>query len=332
MLGRPETPRDLRSQVGKGGRPAFIAVVLLIVVGTAASAPFATTGNALNVLRQVAPLGVLALGQTIVLLAGGIDLSVGMLIGLAVPLGALTMAGNDAQVVPAILVMLGLGLAVGIVNGVLVAWAGAHPFVLTFGMMALLQGVTFLLTNYRTVGKTAPSFAAFFTAEFGLPGAAWVLTVLALATGFVLRYTRLGRYLLATGSHAEYARRAGIRVKRTTLIAYVLSGLFAGFGAVLVLARLQAGYPLAGSGFELQAIVAAILGGAAFSGGQGSVFGALAGALVLALVANLLNLLGVSAYLQQVVMGGIIVGVVGLRAATGRRRFLVHSWTNAKAP
>ncbi len=278
----------------------------------------------------MAPLGILAIGQTLVLIAGGIDLSVGMLVGLVVPLGALAMGGSDGQVAWAILVMLGIGLLTGVVIGLLVTLARVHSFVLTFGMMALLQGITFLITDYRTVGKTAPAFAAFFSSGWALPASVWILLAVAAVTAFMLRYTRYGRYLYASGSHAGYARRTGVHVNRVVFGSFVLSGLFAALAGVLVLGRLQAGYPLAGSGFELQAIVAAILGGAAFSGGQGGVFGALAGAAVLALIANLLNHLGVSAYVQQIVTGVIIVAVVGLRVQVALKRAVSRSWTEAK--
>jgi len=316
--------------LGQGARPAFFALLLIVLVGFVAAPSFATTGNVLNLLRQMAPLGVLALGQTLVLIAGGIDLSVGMLIGLVVPLGALVMSGNDGSILPALLVMLSVGALVGMVNGLLVAWAGVHPFVLTFGMMALLQGITFLITDYRTIGKTAPAFATFFKGGFGLPASAWLLLALAAVSAFVLRQSRFGRYLYASGSHPAYARRAGIRVRRINFVAYLLSGVFGATAGILVLGRLQAGYPLAGSGYELQAIVAAILGGAAFSGGQGGVLGALGGAAVLAVIANLLNLLGVSAYVQQIATGLIIVAVVGLRIQASSGTFLARSLTKAK--
>src|SRR5690606_29152099 len=181
---------------------------LLVLLGLVAAPSFATGGNLLNLLRQMAPLGVLALGQTLVLIAGGIDLSVGMLIGLVVPIGAMVMAGSNEQVLPALLVMLGVGLLVGVFNGVLVAWARVHPFVLTFGMMALLQGVTFLVTDYRTVGDVAPAFASFFRGTTLIPHSAWLLLALALVTAFVLHLTRFGRYLYATGSEPTFARRA----------------------------------------------------------------------------------------------------------------------------
>lgn len=312
-------------------RPALIGLLLLIAVGLLAAPSFATTSNLQNLLRQMAPLGVLAIGQTLVLIAGGIDLSVGRLIGLVVPIGALVMAGSDGNIVAAALAMLVLGAATGAVNGVLVAWAGVHPFVLTFGMMALLQGVTFLVTDYRTVGQVAPGFAAFFRGTTLIPHSAWVLLALAVLTALVLGLTRFGRYLYATGSQATFARRAGIKVRRITFVAYVLSGLFAATAGILVLGRLQAGYPLAGAGLELDAIVAAIIGGAAFAGGQGGVLGALAGAAVLTVMSNLLNLLGVGAYVQEVIKGALIIGVIALRIQEIFRSRASGSWTAAKA-
>src|SRR5690606_37568943 len=168
--------------LGGGMRPALLGLVLLIVVGLIAAPSFATTSNLLNLLRQMAPLGVLAIGQTVVLIAGGIDLSVGRLIDLVVPVGALVMAGSAGNILAAILVMLALGAAAGVVNGLLVAYAGVHPFVLTFGMMALLQGITFLVTDYRTVGQVAPGFAAFFRGTTLVPHSAWLLLALAVLT------------------------------------------------------------------------------------------------------------------------------------------------------
>lgn len=312
---------SLLASLGKGSRPAFVVVLLLVLIGSLSTSAFPTANNAFNILRQAAPLGVLAIGQTLVLIAGGIDLSVGMLIGLVVPLGALLMAGDNSMIAPALAAMAGVGIFVGLLNGVLVAAARVHPFVLTFGMMALLQGITFLLTDYRTIGKVAPPFAAFFAARTGLPTATWVLAGVTLIAAVLMQRTRFGRHLIAIGSDSKFARQAGIKVGALTIVAYTLSGLLAAVAGMLVLGRLQAGYPLAGTGYELQAIVAAILGGAAFAGGQGSVAGAVAGAFVLALIANLLNLLGVSAHVQQIVMGTIIIAVVGMRAVVGRNRF-----------
>lgn len=299
--------------------PVVAALLVLVTVGALAEPSFATGGNLLNLLRQMAPLGVLAIGQTIVLVVGGIDLSVGMLVGLVVPLGALVMAGSDGQIGVAILLMLGVGALVGAVIGLLVAWLRVHPFVLTFGMMALLQGITFLVTDYKTVGKVAPAFSDLFTGSVILPLSVWLLIVTAGLSWLLLNHTRLGRYLYATGSHATFARRAGLRVRRVTFLAYVLSGIFAAVAGVMVLGRLQAGYPLAGAGLELDAITAAIIGGASFAGGQGGVLGAVTGAAVLAVISNLLNLFGVSAYLQQIIKGALIVAVIGLRIRSGRR-------------
>lgn len=296
----------------------WILLALLAAYGLLAVPAFGTANNLSTVLGQGAVLGVVALGQTFVILAGGIDLSVGMLMGLVTVIGNGTMNGDPSLIAPVVLLAIAMGLAVGLANGLLVLVTRVQPLIVTLGTLSILQGVIFVYTD-RTVGS-AP--AAFRTLAYGyvgpIPLPFLILVGLTLLSWGVLRQTPLGRYLYAVGSDERNARRAGVPIDRVKLAAYAISGLSAGLAGLVLAARLGSGYPFAGSGFELKAIVAVVLGGTALVGGRGGVIGTLGGVFLLAISANILNLLGISPFVQQVVDGAIIIVAVAIYTA-GRR-------------
>lgn len=296
----------------------FVALGVTILVGVTAVPNFASPANFDSVLRLAAVLGIVSLGQTFVILTGGIDLSVGMLMGLVTVLSNGVMNGNAGLIPMVILLALVIGMVVGLANGTGVVRFRVDPLIVTLAMMSVLQGAIFFYTD-RTVGSAAPEFRELAYGSIGpLPTSVVLLAVLTLSCWIVLRRTPLGRYIHAVGSDARSARRAGIAIGRVTASAYLICGVLAAVAGLVLAARLGSGYTGAGSGFELDSIVAVVLGGTALSGGRGGVLGTIAGVLLLALIGNILNLLGVSPFTQQVVNGVIIIAAIAIY--TARRR------------
>jgi ribose transport system permease protein len=290
--------------------PASLALALVFVPG------FAAPDNLSNVLTQSAALGIVASGQTFVIIGGMIDLSVGQLLGLAVVLLCALTEGSSASLPPVVLLVLLIGVGVGIAHGWLVNRLRIEPLILTFGSLSILQGSIFAFTD-RSVGR-APAELAWLadTRLAGVPAVGIALLALALLAHAILRHTRFGLQLVAVGSDAQSARRAGVDVQRVRLLAFVLSALGAVLGGLIVAGRLGIGYPNAGQGFELDAIVAAVLGGASLAGGRGSIAGTLAAVLLLGVISNSLNLLEVSAFVQTFAKGLIVIIAI---LATGWR-------------
>lgn len=281
------------------------------VVGAAIAIPaFRHPENIANVLRQSSVLGLLAVGQTFVVAAGMIDLSVGVVAGLVVVLSCWMLGADMAPGLIVIAGMLALGTGIGLFNGALLNLLRLHPLILTFGMLSVIQGLIFTFTD-RSVGRASPFLQELANGSlFGVPQAALLLLAVVLVFHVVLTRTRFGHHLLAVGGNAESARRAGIDVSRVRLACFAVSGFCAALGGLLLAGRLGTGYPLAGSGLELDAIVAVVLGGTALSGGRASVIRSIGGVLVLAIISNALNLLEVSAFVQMFVKGAIVVAAI----------------------
>lgn len=279
----------------------------MVVLAAAYIPEFRSLGNVINVLNQSAALGILAVGQTFVIIAGLLDLSVGMLIGLIVVLTSDLMDGQSSATIPAVLVALALGCAVGALNGFLNNRLRIHPLILTFGMLSVLQGVIFVYTD-RSVGRVSPEFS--WMANGTVAGVPFSAVLLALVTCFaylLLNRTRFGQHVFAVGGNEDNARRAGIDTARIKLSTFVISGFSAGLAGILVAGRLGTGYPNAGAGFELDAIVAVVLGGTSLAGGRGTVFGTVAAVFILGLASNILNLLEISSFVQMLVKGLIVI-------------------------
>jgi ribose/xylose/arabinose/galactoside ABC-type transport system permease subunit len=290
-----------------GRHGIFLMLLILLLVGAATAPEFRTAENIANVLKQSAALGVLAIGQNFVIVGGMIDLSVGQLAGLVVVLTADLMQGRPELMLRAILLALALGAGVGALNGWLNNRLRIHPLILTFGMLSVLQGAIFVYTD-RSVGLVPPGFRWLGDGTVvGVPVAALLLAAIGLGAAFLLHRTRFGHHLIAIGGSEENARRAGIDANRIKLIAFTLSGLSAGVAGILLAGRLGTGYPNAGVGYELDAIVAVVLGGTALAGGRGTIAGTIAAVLVLGVTSNLLNLLEVSAFVQMLIKGLIVI-------------------------
>ncbi len=296
------------------GNPAvfFVYIVLcaFFVFAAVASPQFRTTYNIFNLLRQAVAFGIVGIGQTIAILSGGIDLSVGSLISLVACLTSGIMVGNPTFVIPIVLFVLGLGVLVGMANGALVAYLRVPPFIATLAVSAILQGSVLLYTK-KPVGGVTRGFMFFANGQLGPVPFAFVFWVLLLAIFlFLLRQTGLGLHIYATGGNEEIARLSGIPVRRVKLIVYVLSGFLAALTGVFLASRLGIGDPLVGQGFELESITAVLIGGTSLAGGRGGVEGTIAGVLIIALINNILNLLNVSGFWQWVVKGIVVIAVV----------------------
>jgi ribose/xylose/arabinose/galactoside ABC-type transport system permease subunit len=290
-----------------GRHGIFLLLLILLLVGAATAPEFRTAENIANVLKQSAALGVLALGQNFVIVGGMIDLSVGQLAGLVAVLSADLMQGRPELTLRALLLALAIGAGVGALNGWLNNRLRIHPLILTFGMLSVLQGLIFVYTD-RSVGLVSPAFRWLGDGSLlGVPVAALLLAAISLGAAFLLHRTRFGHHLMAVGGSEENARRAGIDASRIKLIAFTLSGLSAGIAGILLAGRLGTGYPNAGVGYELDAIVAVVLGGTALAGGRGTIAGTIAAVLVLGVTSNLLNLLEVSAFVQMLIKGLIVI-------------------------
>ncbi len=270
---------------------------------------FFTRLNIINVFRQASINGILAIGQTFVILTGGIDLSVGSLLAVCGILGASLVTGaNPGNPLTAIALGVGVGLGLGMVNGALVARLRVPPFVATLGMLSVARGLTFIANNGMPVPNLAPGFLRLgqgFVAGVPIPVVLFGLsTLLAWA---VLRFTTYGRYVYATGGNERSARTSGVGTRKVIFSVYAISGALAGLAGMVLAARTTSALPQAGGSYELDAIAAVVIGGTSLTGGVGSIIGTVFGALIIAVINNGLDLMGVSSYYQQVIKGAIIV-------------------------
>ncbi len=285
--------------------------VLVLALGAAGLIPdFRTLDNLANVATQSAALAVLSLGQTFVILCGLIDLSVGQLAGLIVVVVCDVAAGRSAMTAPAILLALGTGAGSGALTGLLATRLRIHPLILTLGMMSALQGVIFTYTD-RSVGRVPAPIGWLADGRLlGLPVAPLLVLVLAAGAHLTLTRTPFGLHVHAVGGGRENARRAGIDVDRVAGSVFVISGVSAALAGLLLAGRLGVGYPHAGAGLELDAIVAVVLGGTSLAGGRGGIAGTLAAVLLLGLANNALNLLQISSFIQMLLKGLIVIGAI----------------------
>lgn len=299
----------------------FASLIALCTLVAVLEPKFLSTGNLAGVARQTAVIMIMAMGMTVVMISGGIDLSVGSMMALASVAGAFALL-TGISILLGIAVCVAVGALCGLVNGAAIATLRIPPFIVTLGAMGIYRGITLLITDGKAVVGLPSNFG--YLAEGNLLGLIPVplvlVLVVALATHFVLVNTRLGRYGYAIGSNLEAARYAGVRVWRYQILFYVILGALTGLAGAIESARLVTGQPTAGEGYELRAIAAVVIGGGSLSGGQGTITGTIIGALIMGVLANGANLLGISSFTQQVVIGAVIVLAVTLDEFQ-RRRF-----------
>jgi ribose transport system permease protein len=294
-------------------------LLLLMVIGASLTADrFLTERNIFNVLRQAAFLGVAAIGQTLVILSGGIDLSVGSLAKLALLVSALVMNGQPALLWPAIGITLLLGALIGWLHAFLVNRFNVAPFIVTLGTYSILRGVAFAITT-TPIGRATPGLLTLYDLKVGpVPVLVIGFALLLGAVIFMLRNTPFGRYIYAVGGNEQVARLSGVPVPRVRTGVYMLCSMLAAVTGLLYLSRMGIGDPVVGDGLELQTITAVILGGTSLFGGRGGVIGTLGGVLLLGLTNNLLVVLRVNQWIQDLIEGLIIVGAVALYKQKGR--------------
>jgi inositol transport system permease protein len=303
----PTLDRNLRHRFG------LLFVILLVGLGlTLTTDTFLSVANLTNVARQVSINGILAVGVTFVLLTAGVDLSLGSVVALSgVACATFAHPGEHPVFVP-IAVGLLTGAACGLVNGVLVTRGGVAPFIVTLGMMTIARGLALIVSGGRPVANMSDELTALAGDFLGLPIPVLCFAGVALAAWFFLRDFRLGRHIYAVGGNENAARAAGVPVERVKLFAYGLCGLLTGLAGVVLAARITTGQPNAGQAYELDAIAAVVIGGTSLAGGVGTITGTLLGVLLIGVINNGLDLLGVSSYYQAVIKGVIIVGAVWL--------------------
>lgn len=287
-------------------------LVLLIVVLTVLSPNFLTVANVVNIFQQISVLAIVALGATAVIITGGIDLSVGSVLALAGITTAWVANVAGLPFAAAILAGLAAGAAIGLVNGLLVTKGHLPPFIATLAMLSVARGLTLVISDGRPISGFPQWFRMLVSYRlFGVVPLSVLLVVLLYLLGAAyLRLRPSGRALYAIGGSEEVARLSGLRVDREKIKTYTAAGLLAGVGGLVVAARLNSAQPTAGVGAELDVIAAVVIGGASLAGGAGTVAGTLTGALVIGVLRNGLNLLDVSSFWQQVVIGAVIAAAV----------------------
>jgi ribose/xylose/arabinose/galactoside ABC-type transport system permease subunit len=306
--------RNLQSRAG-----LLIALFALVVVASLLSDRFFTAPNLLNVLRQVSIVGILALGMTFVILTAGIDLSVGSILGISVVIFA---GFVDSSSLPlAIALGIGAGVMVGVVNGLGVAYAGIPPFIMTLGTLSFVRGLCFIYTGGTPIPILDEAF--FFIGNgslLGIPIPSILLIVSLLLCAVVLNLTPFGRSIYALGSNEDAARLSGVPVNRYKVAVYGISGFFAGLAGLVYSSQLSIGTPIAGQGYELDAIAAVVVGGTSLFGGKGSIFGTFVGTLIIGILANILNLKGIDPFVQQLFKGSLIIIAVFIMGRSIRAR------------
>lgn len=311
---------------------SVIVLLVMIILASLISDAFFTASNILNVLRQVAANGILSIGLLMVIITGGIDISIGSVVGITSVLFAALydpesamgpfqglvrilsklVPGGGAGLVIAILILMIFGGIWGLFNGIVICKAKVQPFIMTIGTLTLYRGVALLISN----GK--PIYMSSETAEkvqflgdgriiFGIPTQVLVLVIVGLIMAFLLNRTIFGRYIKAIGGNQESARVAGINVDKYKTWAYILCGVLASVSGIILTARTTTGDPTLGESFEMNAIAACVIGGAKLTGGVGTIGGTIIGAIIIGIINNILNLANISTYYQYVVRGGIII-------------------------
>jgi len=286
----------------------FVSLVALCVVIAAIEPRFLSAGNLASVARQTAVITIISMGMTMVMVSGGIDLSVGSILALSGVVGAIALV-SGVPIVIGVVTAIATGAACGLLNGAAVAMLRIPPFIVTLGAMGIYRGIALLITDGKAVVGVPSGFG--YLAEGNLLGVVpvplLIVLIVALATHVLLVNTLPGRYCYAIGSNIEAARHAGIRVSRYQVLFYALLGALAGLAGSIESARLVTAPPTAGEGYELRVIAAVVIGGGSLAGGQGTVIGTVIGALIMGVLANGANLLGISSFAQQVVIGAVIV-------------------------
>ena len=300
------------ADVADRGLAAWIVVAAVMVATAVGNELFLTQRNAANLFGQLVPLGLAAIGQTFAVLAGAIDLSVGSMAKLAAVLSGGLIDGQQSRLLPVLLLLVGAGALVGLVNGLLITRLRIAPFIVTLGMFSLLRGLALSYTTTPAGSVPSPVVQYMYSRIGPFPAPFVIFAILAVAAGWALRNTVFGRRVYAIGGDPEVARMAGIKGDRVIITVMVLSATFAALAGVMQTLRSGVGSPTAGDGLELASITAVVLGGTSLFGGRGRLIGTIGGVFLLALIDNALNLLGVPSFYKDLLRGAIIIAAVAI--------------------
>lgn len=290
---------------------SLIGLVILIGIVGVLSPSFFTVANLLNVLRQTSINGVIAAGMTFVILTGGIDLSVGSILGFSGAVAASCLASGQSMLVTIVLTLV-IGSGVGLINGIIISKGKLQPFIVTLATMTILRGATLVFTDGKPISLGSGSSAIAFSkigggTIFGIPTPVVIMIFAFAICYYILTQTKMGRYTYALGGNEEATRLSGLNADRIKMFVYTISGLLASVAAIIITSRLFSAQPNAGDGYELDAIAAVVLGGTKLAGGKGKITGTIIGALIIGVLSNALNLLNVSSYFQMIAKGVVIL-------------------------
>ena len=305
----------IRLNLSRSQKQLFSTFSGLFLLGAAFSflSPyFFSVNNLLTVATQTAVIAIIAIGQTYVLITGGIDLAIGSNIALSAMVAGLAMRANIPTPI-AIIAGLITGTTAGAFSGFLVSFGRIPPFIATLGTMTIARGLALTLTQAIPISNLPKNFTVWGTGStLGIPNPVIVMVLLVIIFGFILAKTKLGRHIYATGSNFEAARLSGVNTKKVLLAVYIFSGLLAAFAGLIMAARIITAQPASGDGYELDAVASSVIGGTSTMGGEGSAAGTFIGAFVIGILRNGLNLIGVTPYIQKIIIGIVIVGSVFL--------------------
>ena len=293
-------------------RVVFLTLLALVGVGIFTSESFLNKYNLTSIIRDAAALGIVSMGQAVVMIGGGLDISVGSIVSLTTILAGLLMNGSDAMIPLAVIVCLGAGMTVGVLNGFAVVKLKIVPFIATLGMMSVVHGVV-LLIAHGPVGLVGKAFRFISRGSVGpFPSALLIIVFVFVVAVLVMNKTIYGRHLSATGANSEVARLAGIHISGVTLASYMVSAVCAVFAGLYLTSRMGMGDPLVGRGFEVDSIIAVLIGGVPFGGGRGNILGVIAGVILLAVLGNLLNMWNLHSWYHQIVKAAILLVAISL--------------------
>lgn len=298
----------------------WISLIILMLIARVISAGFWEISHLLNVVRQASGLGIVGIGQTIVIITGGIDLSVGQVITLVDVVAATLLNGKDTLLLPVIVFCLMIGIVIGLINGLLVTRLKVPPLISTLGMAIILKGIAYVYTNGAPKGATSPILRFVGSGFVGpIPTAVIVWVVIAALAIYLLARIPFARKLYAVGGNAQAARLSGVNTSRIIILAYVLSSLLAAIAGLVLAGYIGTGSLGLGDGYDLNSVAAAVIGGTAFSGGIGSVFGTTGGALFLSVMLSLMRFIGLPYSSQLMVQGVILIVAIYLYARTQQK-------------
>lgn len=301
----------------------LIALIALLLVFSVSANGFLSKENILNILRQVAIMGICSVGMTMVIITGGIDLSVGSLVGVACVLGATLMAGGVHPII-AIAACLVVGAVIGLVNGVLINVVGMFPMIATLATMTILRGVAYLISGGMPVyGLPTPFLFLGQGYILGIPVPVLVMVIIFIVGYVVLNKTIFGRTVYGIGGNKEASRLSGVSVRKVIYKVYLLEGILGALAGIILLSRINSGQPNAGNGYEMDIVTACVLGGTSVAGGEGKIKGVLIGVLFMGVLTNGMVLMDIQDYWQRVVKGVVLILAVALDNFSKKRRNVV---------